>query len=119
LAARHGSAAREVLGEARTLADLGPHFGASLYAREVDHLVTNEWALTADDILWRRTKAGLALDDAAQQALARYVAARGRTREPLFACHNRRSSPSEGSHERCRQRRRSRRRHGQADAFAA
>jgi glycerol-3-phosphate dehydrogenase len=82
LAARHGNAARQVLGEARTAADLGPHFGAALYGREVDYLVANEWAVTADDILWRRTKAGLALDDTSQQALARYMAARGRTREP-------------------------------------
>ena len=79
LAARHGTAARTVLGEARTPADLGAHFGESLYAREVDYLIDNEWAHTADDILWRRTKAGLALDDNAQQALARYMAAHGRT----------------------------------------
>jgi glycerol-3-phosphate dehydrogenase len=78
LAARHGTSARAVLGSAQSLADLGMHFGESLYAREVDYLVTNEWAHTADDILWRRTKAGLALDDHAQQSLARYVAARGR-----------------------------------------
>ena len=79
LAARHGTAARAVLGSACTPADLGGHFGESLYAREVDYLVEHEWAHTADDILWRRTKAGLALDDNAQQALARYVAAHGRT----------------------------------------
>jgi glycerol-3-phosphate dehydrogenase len=81
LASRHGMAAGQVLGDARTLAELGAYFGESLYAREVDYLVTHEWALSADDILWRRTKAGLSLDDNSQQALARYVAARGRTPE--------------------------------------
>jgi glycerol-3-phosphate dehydrogenase len=81
LASRHGMAARQVLGDARTLTDLGAHFGESLYAREVDYLVAHEWALSADDILWRRTKAGLSLDDNSQQALARYMAARGRTPE--------------------------------------
>ena len=81
LASRHGTIARQVLGDARTLADLGAHFGESLYAREVDYLVAHEWARSADDILWRRTKAGLSLDDNSQQALARYMAARGRTPE--------------------------------------
>jgi glycerol-3-phosphate dehydrogenase len=82
LASRHGMAAHGVLGDARTVADLGTHFGESLYAREVDYLVANEWAFTADDILWRRTKAGLTLDDGAQHALARYMAARGRASAP-------------------------------------
>ena len=43
--------------------DLGIHFGADLYEREVTHLVENEWAMTADDILWRRTKLGLRLSE--------------------------------------------------------
>ena len=45
----------------RRMAALGEHFGADLYAREVDYLVAHEWACTADDVLWRRTKAGLHL----------------------------------------------------------
>ena len=73
LASRHGSLARRVLGDASTEAELGVCFGESLYAREVDYFVAQEWAATADDILWRRTKAGLALDDNAQLALARYI----------------------------------------------
>jgi glycerol-3-phosphate dehydrogenase len=82
LAARHGSLAPAVLGDARTVADLGLHFGESLYAREVDYLVAHEWAQSADDILWRRTKAGLALDDNDQSKLERYMARRGRMPEP-------------------------------------
>ena len=38
--------------------------------------MANEWAQTSDDVLWRRTKAGLNLDDKAQQALARYMSGR-------------------------------------------
>ena len=76
LAARHGSLARRVLGDARTEAELGVCFGESLYAREVDYLIAHEWAATADDILWRRTKAGLTLDDNSQMALIRYIAGR-------------------------------------------
>jgi glycerol-3-phosphate dehydrogenase len=76
LATRHGSLAQRVLGEARTESDLGAHFGETLYAREVDYFVAREWAATADDILWRRTKAGLSMDDNSQLALTRYIAQR-------------------------------------------
>ena len=41
--------------------DWGEHFGAGLYAREVWHLMREEWAQTAEDILWRRSKLGLRL----------------------------------------------------------
>jgi glycerol-3-phosphate dehydrogenase len=43
---------------ARSKADMGEHFGP-ITEREVDYLVREEWAQTADDILWRRTKLGL------------------------------------------------------------
>ena len=73
---RHGSLADQVLGDARITADLGEHFGAGLYAREVDYLVAREWAATAEDVLWRRTKAGLQLPAARREAVARYLAGR-------------------------------------------
>jgi glycerol-3-phosphate dehydrogenase len=73
LAARHGTEAAAILGARRDVGELGVHFGDELYAFEVEHFMDNEWASTADDILWRRTKAGLGLDDMAQQALARYM----------------------------------------------
>ena len=56
---RHGTVALSILGDAKKPADLGENFGGNLYEREVRHLMENEWAQTADDILWRRTKAGL------------------------------------------------------------
>ena len=58
---RHGTLADEVLGDAQTDADLGEHFGAGLFAREVTYLIEREWAVSAEDVLWRRTKAGLHL----------------------------------------------------------
>jgi len=78
---RHGTVAREILAAAGSTAGLGHHFGGGLFAREVDHLVDREWARNADDILWRRTKAGLDLDDNAQQTLARYILDRLRQAE--------------------------------------
>jgi glycerol-3-phosphate dehydrogenase len=76
LVRRHGSRVAEVLRDAVTPAELGTHFGAQLYAREVDYFLTHEWARTAEDVLWRRTKAGLHLDSAQQAQLFRYIARR-------------------------------------------
>jgi glycerol-3-phosphate dehydrogenase len=71
---RHGSRTPDMLGTARTIQDLGMHFGADLYAREVDYFRAREWALDVEDVLWRRTKAGLHLDDGQRTRLARYMA---------------------------------------------
>ncbi|MBI1206502.1 MAG: glycerol-3-phosphate dehydrogenase [Azospirillum sp.] len=55
----YGTNAPTVAGGAKTLDDLGEHFGADLYGREVDYLMAQEWAVSADDVLWRRSKLGL------------------------------------------------------------
>jgi glycerol-3-phosphate dehydrogenase len=76
LARRHGALAYEVLGHAGSLEAMGEHFGAELYAREVDYLMEREWARDAEDILWRRTKSGLHLSPREREAVAAYVAQR-------------------------------------------
>ena len=58
---RHGNAAPLVLGNAGTEAELGRHFGGGLYECEARYFIEHEWARSADDVLWRRTKAGLHL----------------------------------------------------------
>jgi glycerol-3-phosphate dehydrogenase len=73
---RHGTLAAEVLGDAREVQALGTHFGADLYGREVDYLIEHEWARSADDVLWRRTKAGLRLSREQQAQVAGYLARR-------------------------------------------
>ena len=55
----YGTTARTILGDARSLADCGEHFGHGLTEAEVRHLVAREWAQTAEDVLWRRSKLGL------------------------------------------------------------
>jgi glycerol-3-phosphate dehydrogenase len=70
---RHGASIGEVLGDARSVADLGLHLGGDLYAREVDHFLHREWARTAEDVLWRRTKCGLHLTALEQQQVGDYV----------------------------------------------
>jgi glycerol-3-phosphate dehydrogenase len=57
----YGTRARQLLGPARTFADLGRHFGGDLYEREVAYLREKEWATRAADFLDRRTKHGLHL----------------------------------------------------------
>jgi glycerol-3-phosphate dehydrogenase len=73
---RHGMLAYQVLGAAASVADLGADFGAGLYAREIDYFIECEWAREPDDVLWRRTKAGLHLDPGQREAVARYVKGR-------------------------------------------
>ncbi len=79
LAHAYGTRTERVLGDARSLADLGEHIGCDLYARELDHLVREEWARSADDVLWRRTKLGLFVDDEAEARLRAWFA---RNEEP-------------------------------------
>ena len=72
---RHGSLAPRLLGDARVRDDLGRHFGAGLTTREIDYLRAEEWAQTADDILWRRTKCGLHMTEAERAAVRSYLGA--------------------------------------------
>jgi glycerol-3-phosphate dehydrogenase len=59
LARAYGTLASEVLGDARGSDDLGEDFGATLSEREVNWLIENEYARSAEDIVWRRSKLGL------------------------------------------------------------
>ncbi len=79
LARRHGTRAWLILGDAATMADLGQDFGAGLTAREVDYLMSDEWARTADDVLWRRTKCGLPMTPAQREVVAAYCSGNARS----------------------------------------
>jgi glycerol-3-phosphate dehydrogenase len=76
LAQGYGSDAREILGDARSTAALGRDFGLGLSEAELRWLVTREWAYTAEDVLWRRTKLGLRATPAQVHELAAYLAGR-------------------------------------------
>lgn len=65
----YGTCTEVLLGDARGLDDLGQHFGAQLYQREVDYLIGHEWARSVDDVLWRRTKLGLRLNEGERSRL--------------------------------------------------
>jgi len=56
--------------------DLGQAIGGGLFTREVDYLRETEWAVSTQDVLWRRTKLGLFTSASEQRALADYLAQR-------------------------------------------
>jgi glycerol-3-phosphate dehydrogenase len=77
----YGSRVTGLLAGARSVDDLGADLGHGLYAAEVDYLIDHEWARTAQDILWRRSKLGLRFTDAEVHNLESYVATRLRAVE--------------------------------------
>jgi len=66
---RHGTLAAEVLGDGH----LGEYYGAGLTEREVAYLTAREWARTAEDVLWRRTKCGLRMTEAQRHRVAQVI----------------------------------------------
>ncbi|MEX0732234.1 MAG: glycerol-3-phosphate dehydrogenase [Aquisalimonadaceae bacterium] len=56
---RYGTRMTALLGSATSLQDLGEDLGSGIHGAELAHLMEHEWALTANDVLWRRTKLGL------------------------------------------------------------
>ncbi len=69
----YGSDTPVLLKDCTCLNDLGTHFGAGLYQKEVDYLIEHEWAKTAEDIIWRRTKLGLFLTPNEIKLLSEYT----------------------------------------------
>ncbi|NIZ14913.1 glycerol-3-phosphate dehydrogenase [Phaeobacter sp. HF9A] len=69
----YGTEAWQVLGEARSEADLGQSFGATITARELDWAISREWVRSGEDYLWRRTKLGLRLTEPERAAVEDYI----------------------------------------------
>ncbi len=69
----YGTRAATPVGAARRLAECGQHVGGGLTEREVRYLRTEEWAMDAEDVLWRRTKMGLHLTPAQHDDVHRFV----------------------------------------------
>jgi glycerol-3-phosphate dehydrogenase len=74
LAHAYGTRATKLLGNAKSLADLGRSFGAGLTESEVRYLMASEWARTAEDVARRRSKLGLRLSPAEIAALDDWMA---------------------------------------------
>ena len=56
-----------------TAEEMGEDFGGGLTAREVQWMVNHEWATTVDDVIWRRSKTGLAMDEEQIARVTRYL----------------------------------------------
>ncbi|MEO0930908.1 MAG: glycerol-3-phosphate dehydrogenase C-terminal domain-containing protein, partial [Pseudomonadota bacterium] len=71
----YGTDAVNILGTAKSAADLGQDFGATLTEAEVKWLIAKEYAQTAEDVVWRRSKLGLRMTPDQIAALDAYMAA--------------------------------------------
>lgn len=71
----YGTDARLILGDAQTAQGLGRDFGATLTEAEVRWLITHEYARTAEDVIWRRSKLGLHLNPSQIATLEAFVQA--------------------------------------------
>ena len=69
----YGTLAFQIVGKATSMSEMGVCFGQNLYQREVDYLCREEWAQSAEDILWRRTKLGLVFTEKQTQSLENYI----------------------------------------------
>jgi len=74
LAHAYGTRAAGILEGARCMDDLGPRFAGDLTGAELHYLADHEWAQTADDVLWRRSKLGLIATTDERAALADFMA---------------------------------------------
>ena len=73
LVAAYGTRIEAVLGDIRSRDELGPVFGADLSAVELRYLMEKEWARFPDDVLWRRSKLGLAMPAEDRRALVEFM----------------------------------------------
>ncbi len=69
----YGTEAAEILGAAKTRSDLGQDFGATLSEAEIRWLMEKEFARTAEDVLWRRTKLGLQMSEEQVSILSNWM----------------------------------------------
>ncbi|MGB7336724.1 MAG: glycerol-3-phosphate dehydrogenase [Salaquimonas sp.] len=73
LARSFGQKAFDILGQAKSHKDLGEDFGHGLTEAEVRYLITNEWAQTAEDVAWRRSKLGIRFSEKQMARLSRFM----------------------------------------------
>ncbi|WP_430472990.1 glycerol-3-phosphate dehydrogenase [Thalassospira lucentensis] len=78
LARCYGTAMTKILGDATSMSQLGQELAPNLYEVELHYLMANEWACTAEDVLWRRTKLGLGMQPDQVEAIQNWFAAQTR-----------------------------------------
>ena len=83
LARAYGSRIDRVLGDAGSRSDLGAEVAPGLFEAELRYLCGEEWALSAEDVLWRRTKLGLHYTEAERRPVAAWMGARTEAAEAV------------------------------------
>jgi glycerol-3-phosphate dehydrogenase len=76
LARAYGARVAELLGDAKSMEDMGEAVAPGLHERELRFLQENEWAVSADDVLWRRSKLGLRYTAEERRQVAAWLQAR-------------------------------------------
>lgn len=71
----YGTVFRDMLRGMKRVSDMGEHLGDGIYEFEIAHLVKNEFALTLEDVIWRRSKLGLHIREETQANIRRLVKA--------------------------------------------
>jgi len=71
----YGTRIDTMLAQCKGMADMGGEIVPDLYQVEVQYLMQHEWAVSADDILWRRSKLGLHLPAGSAEILDAWLAA--------------------------------------------
>jgi glycerol-3-phosphate dehydrogenase len=69
----YGLLSHEICAGINSIDEMGQHFGAGLYQREVEYLIAQEWAVDLEDIIWRRSKLGLHLTEAEKDQLENFL----------------------------------------------
>ena len=85
LARAYGTRTHSILDSATSLEGMGTHFGDQVYEAEARYLMEQEWATSADDILWRRSKLGLHVSDETRARLVDWVVAQTAARSDIPA----------------------------------
>ena len=80
----YGTDSHHILKGCTGTEDLGHAYTATLYQREVDYLIAHEWALSAEDVLWRRTKQGLYITEQQREQLDSYIHRAATRHQSLF-----------------------------------
>ncbi|AUG55769.1 glycerol-3-phosphate dehydrogenase [Thalassospira marina] len=70
----YGTLADRIIAGATDISGLGLHLGDDVYENELRYLMEQEWARSADDVLWRRSKLGLHVSKDTATAIANWFA---------------------------------------------
>jgi len=73
MARAYGARVERILADAGSMASLGQEILPGLHERELKYLIDAEWAQTAEDVLWRRSKLGLHLPPGSESQLDHWI----------------------------------------------